>query len=83
MIAIPEGWVMHLADCTNTLLREIEDKTMKRKDVASTYGLAIHAERCGETVDWERVNEAIVGRWSRSALEWIKKEAWKQAAGIK
>ncbi len=72
-----DGLVMVMADCTNTLLREIADKAMKRKDVASTYGLAILSERYGEKVDWRAVNTAIIGRWSRATLDWIKKRAWK------
>lgn len=76
------GFVMHLADCTNTLLREIADKSMKRKDIASTYGLSIHAERYGEKVDWSAVNKAIIERWSVFGLNWIKKEAWKRCERI-
>lgn len=77
-----EGCVVVMADCTNTLLREIAMKECKRKSIASTYGLAIHAERYGEKVDWKTVNEAIIARWSFSGLNYIKKLAWKRLEGI-
>lgn len=61
-----------LADTTNTLLREIADPAMKRKDVAQTYALAL---RSSWPTDWRVVNEAIIARWSKSALVWIKNYA--------
>lgn len=76
--------VMTLADCTNTLLREIACRNAKRLDVAKTYHLAMLAEQhANEKVDWAAVNKAIIARWSFSALNWIKKQAhsgkcWEQ-----
>jgi hypothetical protein len=32
----------------------------------------------GVPVDWQTINNAIVSRWSLSALEYIKKKAWHQ-----
>jgi hypothetical protein len=46
---------------------------MRRKDVAQTYALAI---RSSESVDWSKVNTAIINRWSPYALKWIKEQAW-------
>lgn len=66
-----------LADCTNTLLREIADRQFKRRDVAKTYALAL---RSSELVDWGRVNCAIITRWSPSGLEYIKRLAWNGKA---
>jgi len=63
---------IELAGCTNTLLREIPDRDIMRRDVAKTYALAM---RSSEAVDWGRVNAAIVERWSVSGLEWIKRQA--------
>ena len=66
-----------LADCTNTLLAEIAGKEFTRLDVAKTYALAMRAEKYGtEKVDWAAVNKAIIERWSVSALNWIKSQAW-------
>ena len=77
---ITEGEAMsvtvELADCENTILREIADKQFKRRSVALTYALALRSSE-RDRIDWRKVNEAIIARWSRSALEWIKKEAWK------
>jgi hypothetical protein len=68
-----ECWI-ELADTTNTLLREIADPHMKRNDVAQTYALALCSS--WET-DWGQVNRAIIERWSKSALIYIKERAWK------
>jgi hypothetical protein len=62
-----------LANCTNHLLHEIADRTMKRRDVAQSYALAM---RSSETTDWVQVNAAIIKRWSQSALVYIKEQAW-------
>lgn len=63
------------------MLREIgtrEEPGLTRADVATTYGLTlVSSERA--SVDWGKVNRAIIARWSRSGLEWIKKAAHKQA----
>jgi hypothetical protein len=72
--------IVELRNCEATLLAEIADPAMKQKDVASTYGLAIlSSER--NRVDWAKVNQAIMARWSRSGLERIKAQAWKLAEG--
>ena len=61
-----------LANCTQTLMNEIAEPTMRRRDIAQTYLLAM---RSPETVDWSLVNRAIIARWSRSGLIWIKRQA--------
>lgn len=65
--------IIELTDPTGTLLREIALKQCKRKCVAKTYALAI---RSTVSTDWARVNDAIVERWSQSALGYIKALAW-------
>lgn len=64
---------IQLAACTQTLLNEIAMPEMKRNDVAVTYALAMRSD---EETDWKAVNEAIVKRWSMSALTYIKERAW-------
>ena len=61
--------------CEQQLLQEIADSRMKRRDVAQTYRLAMQSSEVNR-VDWSKVNAAIMQRWSRSALEWIKQQAW-------
>jgi len=58
-----------LANCTAHLLQEISDPTMGRIDVAQSYALAI---KSSEDTNWKVVNAAIIERWSRSALGYIK-----------
>lgn len=65
--------MIELALCTEVLLREIEYKGSTRRDVAKTYALAL---RSSEPTDWEKVNRAIIERWSLHALGWIKDQAW-------
>lgn len=69
-----DGYRIELADCEATLLAEIADPVFKRRDVAVTYGMAIRSSEC-RRVDWAKVNSAIVARWSRSALDYIKRLA--------
>ena len=71
---------VELADCQNTLLREIHDTKVKRKDVAMTYAMALRSSEAKD-MDWERVNVAIMARWSLNALRWIKERAWAYAEG--
>lgn len=60
---------IELADCTNTLLREIANEDMTQRSIAKTYALAL---RSSEETNWAKVNEAIIARWSRTGLERIK-----------
>ncbi len=64
---------IELADPTGVLLREIQDPKCRRNDVAKTYNLAL---RSSVETDFAAVNNAIIARWSRTALEWIKRRAW-------
>lgn len=72
MSEMTERLTVELTNTTNVLLQEIASPEMKRKDVAMTYALAM---RSSCKTDWSKVNHAIIDRWSRSALEWIKKQA--------
>ncbi len=70
-----------IADPEGHLLEEIADPRMRRLDVARTYRLIL-ASGDRDRVNWRAVNTAITGRWSESALEWIKRFAWKGGAEI-
>jgi threonine synthase len=69
---------IELADCENVLLREIADKRLKQADVALTFAMAMASS---EEVNWPRVNEAIIERWSISGLRRVKEMAWKRFEG--
>jgi hypothetical protein len=56
------------------IFNEIEDSVYTRKDVARTYAILIQKGH----KDWSAINTAIMKRWSKSGLLWIKTEAWKQ-----
>ena len=60
--------------CEDVILQEIADKKFDRDNVAITYAFCIDSS---EKSDFSKINRAIVDRWSRSALQYIKKEAWK------
>jgi hypothetical protein len=59
-------------------MEEIANPRMKRNNVATTYALAIQSS---QETDWPRVNQAIIRRWSQSALTYIKERAWKIVEG--
>jgi hypothetical protein len=60
--------------CEETILREIADETMKQKDIAMTYRLAMESEE-RDKIDWAKINGAIMARWSKTGLIAIKKSA--------
>jgi len=64
-----------LANCEWVLLREIANRSFKRLDIARTYYLAMKSSE-RDKVNWEKVNKAIIERWSMSGLEYIKTQAW-------
>lgn len=63
---------------TQTILDELKYPEITQKSVALTYALAI---RSREDADWEKVNQAIIARWSQSGLERVKRMAWKIVKG--
>ena len=67
---------VEMTNCEATLLRDIAEPKATRKYLASTYRLALRSSEFA-AIDWSKVNRAIIKRWSRSALEWIKRDAWK------
>lgn len=69
---------IEMVDVEGQLLREIADTRMKRDDVAVTYAFAIRqAQQTGESIDYAKVNHAILDRWSMAALRHIKEQAWR------
>jgi hypothetical protein len=72
-------FTFELADPQAQLLEEIANPALHRKDVMMTYALAIRQDlRTDGEVEWPVVNTAIVARWSKGSLNWIKREAWKK-----
>lgn len=69
---------IEMHDPEGTILSEIADKRMPRKTVAITYAFLMAQK--GGAADWPKINIAIRERWSPSALDWIKKKAWKIVA---
>lgn len=55
------------------ILNEIENRKLKQIDIAKTYNIIL---KNNITVNWEKINKAIVDRWSRAGLENIKTLAW-------
>ena len=69
---------IEMVDVENVILDEIAEKESTRDCIAASYAFCITTR---EIIDIARVNRAIVARWSRNALEYIKKEAWKLVEG--
>ena len=70
---------LELICCTEILLQEIADKRFKQRNVAKTYALSIMSS---EETDYEKVNKAIIERWSHSGLERIKQLAWRMVNDV-
>ncbi len=51
-----------------------------RDDVAKTYSYIIQTQP-ERHWDISKINKAIMARWSKSALIYIKEKAWKMASG--
>ena len=58
-----------------TVLSKISDPSNTRNDVARAYQIAV-GEKSNIDIDWRNVDQAIIKRWSRSALQVIKQRAW-------
>jgi len=65
---------VELCCCEWVLFNELSIKEIKQKDIALTYRMAMESS---EAVDWEKVNKAIINRWSFSGLKRVKHMAWK------
>ena len=70
------SYTMELACCEMVLLGHISKTELKQKDIAQTYAMAIVSSEA-KTMNWAKVNDAIAARWSRAAVERVKKEAWR------
>ena len=64
---------IQLIDCERVMLDEISMPEITRDSLAITYAFGLRGD---ESIDWEKVNHAIIERWSLSALEYIKRKAW-------
>lgn len=70
--------IIKMQNCESVLLMECGIPQIKRNSIAITYRLAMEAEREGrEKIDWSKVNAAIIERWSKSGLQYIKNRAWR------
>ena len=67
---------------TMVLLNEIETLKLPQRDVALTMAMAMKSEAEGvDRIDWERVAQAALDRWSPSGWRRIKERAWGIAEG--
>lgn len=60
------------------ILQAIEDKASKRDSIALRYAFCISSD---EVIDYKKINRAIMARWSKSALNYIKRGAWQIVEG--
>lgn len=66
---------LELCNCEATILGEITTPEMDEGQVALTYRLCLQSSE-RDSIDWGRVNRAILARWGLAALERIKRRAW-------
>lgn len=69
-----DKFTVSMVDCEATLLREIADPQMTKRDVSQSYLLAMKSTESTQ-INWGNVNRAIMERWSKTALIWIKQNA--------
>jgi len=62
-------------DYTAEIIENTEAWYSTRNSVAFDYAWGIRYHE--SEIDWPRVNAAIIERWSKSALAYIKRRAWK------
>ena len=61
-------------DLTSEIRELLADRKATRDDVATLYMKAIATAEDG--FPWADINNAIIARWSYSALLYIKRQAW-------
>lgn len=79
---LDDGAQINLVCCTQVILQDLGAKECTQKDLALTYAMAIKSEaQHADKPDWPTINKAIIGRWSMSGLERIKKRAFDILSG--
>lgn len=68
-------YAVELMDPEGVIEQEIANG-MNQRQVAQTYWFALKAHNNGTSVDFVRINDAILGRWKPSGLVRIKEMAW-------
>lgn len=63
-----------LINPTKVLLNELANPDMEESDIALIYFTALI--QSSTSTDFEKINAAIIKRWSKTALLRIKKTAW-------
>jgi len=69
-----EGVRIEMTFCEETILLEIAEKKATRDDIALSYAFCLNSS---ENPSFAKINRAIIDRWSRAALRYIKRKAWK------
>ena len=64
-----------LVDPEEGILEEIANPKVTRNAVALTFAFCLR-QRDEDGIDFKKICQAIVARWSFSALDYIKKRAW-------
>lgn len=66
--------MIELTCCDMVICNEASMPEITRDDIAQTYAMALVSSW---PTDWKKANAAILERWSKSGLEYIKVRAWK------
>lgn len=68
---------IHMMDCENVILRELEFKKTTRKSIARTIAFALRSvENEEDKIDWKKIGEACIKKWSPSGYDYILRLAW-------
>lgn len=63
-----------LLNCEEVICDLVDDKKCTRDSIVNAYAFAICSN---QDVNFKIINQSIIDRWSRNALEYIKIKAWK------
>ena len=77
-LTLEDKYTVTMLDVEELALREIADKRCNRNTVALTLAFGL---RQNDKLDWKKLNEAMIARWSRSGREYIMNRAWGLVEG--
>lgn len=73
-----DKFTVTMLDVEELALQEIADKKCTRNNVALTLAFGL---RQNDTLNWSKLNKAMIERWSRSGRDYIMKRAWGLVEG--
>lgn len=77
MVALPCENTLTTEAIEATVMALIEDRKNTRDTIAQAYADLLRYDWGRGAVSYIDINTAIINRWNRHTLDWIKRKAWK------